>query len=222
MWVCLSGHPRFDVPAFPEFDDAAFRTVLLTEPTMTRANALRMIIGTLDDTHFPWVHEGILGSRDDCRPPEHGAVREGRYLEVHYEIEQPPNLATTDVSAADGQEAVPITYTNHVGMPNVIRLVKDSDSGRYVIWLASCAVAHDVTVNYWAFSRNYDMAPERDAVYREFSQAVRDQDKPIIESQRPVLVPPLDAGVALAMSPADRPLIEYIRWLDELGLTVYP
>ena len=54
------------------------------------------------------------------------------------------------------------------------------------------------------------------------SQRVRDQDKPVIESQRPALVPPLSAGISLAMAPADAPLIEYLRWLEELNLTVTP
>ena len=36
------------------------------------------------------------------------------------------------------------------------------------------------------------------------------------------LVPPLSAGISLAMAPADAPLIEYLRWLEELNLTVTP
>lgn len=44
----------------------------------------------------------------------------------------------------------------------------------------------------------------------------------IIESQRPALVPPLGASVSLAMTPADAPVIEYLRWLEELGITVTP
>ena len=88
--------------------------------------------------------------------------------------------------------------------------------------LACCPVDSVTTIHVWAFARNYDLAPERDADYATVSQRVRDQDKPVIESQRPALVPPLSAGISLAMAPADAPLIEYLRWLEELNLTVTP
>jgi phenylpropionate dioxygenase-like ring-hydroxylating dioxygenase large terminal subunit len=223
IWVCLADSPRFEIPAYPEFADPAFRTVALDERNATAASAPRMILGTLDDTHFPWIHEGILGTRDQPAPPERSIERDGNTLKVRYRMVQPPNQATTDVSrdSANGSP-VALTYTNYVGMPNVIRLVKDGDAGRYVIWLATCPVEYNRTVNFWAFSRNYDREPERDQAYMEFSQTVRDQDKPVIEGQRPVLVPPLGTGVSLAMSPADEPLIEYLRWLEQLELTSDP
>jgi phenylpropionate dioxygenase-like ring-hydroxylating dioxygenase large terminal subunit len=224
IWVCLAEAPRFELPAYPEFSDPTFRTVELDEVGATAASAPRMILGTLDDTHFPWIHEGILGTQDQPAPPDHTVERQGSVLRVQYEISQPPNQATTDVSRSSGddQALVALSYTNYVSMPNAIRLVKDSDAGCYVIWLATCPSDYNETVNFWAFSRNYDLAPVRDQDYIEFSQTVRDQDKPVIEGQRPVLVPPLCSGLSLAMSPADEPLIEYLRWLEELGITSAP
>ncbi|MBT6277727.1 MAG: hypothetical protein HOI95_26775 [Chromatiales bacterium] len=211
------------MPDYPEFSDPEFRTVALDESESTATSAPRMILGTLDDTHFPWIHEGILGTRDKAAPPDHTVERQGDTLVTQYHTTQPPNHATTDLSkGGDITAAVSVRYTNFVSMPNVIRLVKEGAAGRYVIWLATCPVAYNVTKNFWAFSRDYDLDPAKDEQYIAFSQVVRDQDKPIIESQRPVLVPPLSAGVSLPMSPADAPLIEYVRWLDELGVTCSP
>ena len=85
-----------------------------------------------------------------------------------------------------------------------------------------CPVDAFTTTNYWAFSRNYDLDESRDADYAAFSQKVRDQDKPIIESQRPQLVPPIPARIALPLAGPDAPLLEYLRWLEELGITVAP
>ena len=156
------------------------------------------------------------------RHPAHRVWREGNNLRCEYRITQPANQTSSDPSADDIQPAIDLTYSNTVYMPSAMRLVKDSPAGRYVIWLACCPVDAFSTVNFWAFSRDYDGDPARDQDYASFSQVVRDQDKPIIESQRPALVPPLSAGVSLAMAPADEPVIEYLRWIEELGITVAP
>jgi len=222
IWVCLAEMPAAPLPAFPEAADTAFRTVPLDEPRPTSASALRMIIGTLDDTHFPWVHEDILGTRDAPTPPQHRVWREHDTLRCQYQICQPANQTSSDASIGDAAQSINLTYNNTVYMPSAMRLVKDSAAGRYVIWLACCPLDAFSTVNFWAFSRNYDLDPERDENYATFSQTVRDQDKPIIESQRPALVAPLSAGLSLAMAPADAPIIEYLRWLEELRLTVAP
>lgn len=220
IWICLAEEPASDIPDYPEWADQSFRTVTMIENQPSKTSSTRMIMGTLDDTHFPWVHEGILGNRDEPAAPEHRVWREGQYLVVQYDVEQPPNLATTNMSAegAADLEKIRLTYTDYVGMPNVIRLVKDSDAGRYVVWLATCPAAYNRTVNFWAFSRNYDMNPERDAIYEEFSAHVRSQDKPIIESQRPWLIPPFWSQVELPLGPADKPLMEFQKWLEELGI----
>ena len=221
IWVDLSGTASFPIPDFPELDDPAFRIVRLRESEPTRTSATRMIMGTLDDTHFPWVHEGILGDRDHPEPPDHKVWRQGHELVVRYEVEQPPNMITTDMSRPDTERAGPvkIVYTDCVGMPNVIRLVKDSDAGRYVIWLASSPLDYDACANFWIFARNFDLDPGRDAAYEAMSAHVRLQDKPIIESQRPWLIPPFWTQIEMPMAPGDLPLIEYQKWLEELKIS---
>ncbi|EIM26999.1 aromatic ring-hydroxylating oxygenase subunit alpha [Microvirga lotononidis] len=220
IWVCLADEATFPIPDFPEMGDTSFRKVRLRETKPMRTSSTRMIMGTLDDTHFPWVHEGILGDRNKPEPPNHKVWRQDNELVVQYEVEQPPGLMTTDMSRPDAQRAGPvrILYTDHVGMPNVIRLVKDTDAGRYVIWLATSPVDYNTTINFWIFARNYDLNPASDAAYEAMSAHVRLQDKPIIESQRPWLIPPFWTRVELPMGPGDLPLMEYQKWIEELGI----
>jgi vanillate O-demethylase monooxygenase subunit len=222
IWVCLEGEPRFPLPDYPEWGDQSFRTVTIKEEKTTRTSATRMIMGTLDDTHFPWVHEGILGERDKPEPPDHKVWREDGSLVLQYDISQPPNYATTDVSRLneDDTDWVRITYTDYVSMPNTIRLIKDGEAGRYVIWLSTCANSYNKTTNFWAFSRNYDMDPAQDKTYEEFAAHVRSQDKPIIESQRPWLIPPFWSGIEMPLAPGDLPLVEYQKWLEELEISL--
>lgn len=214
IWVCLSPEPTFGLAAFPEFDDPAFRVVTLDEVVPTKTASTRMIMGTLDDTHFPWVHEGILGERDRPEPPDHAVSRDGAVLKVDYDIVQPASLSS---GATDGAE-VQIGYRNEVHMPNVVKLAKDTPSGRYVVWLATCPIDHRTCRNFWTFARDYDRDPARDEVYRAFSTHVRQQDKPIIESQRPWLLPPFWTRIEMPLRPGDLPIITYQKWLEELGV----
>lgn len=220
IWVCLSGDPRFPLPEFPELHDPSFRSLRLTEEELVKTSSVRMVMGTLDDTHFPWVHEDILGDRDHPEPPDHRVWREGRELIVQYETVQPPGLLTVDQSDPEAGDAgdVTLTYTDYVAMPGVIRLVKDSPSGCYVIWLATSPVDWNLTQTFWIFSRNFDMAPESDAAFLDLSSHVRLQDKPVIESQRPWLVPPFWTQMELPVGPGDLPLMQYQKWIEELGI----
>ena len=187
IWVCLAGDAKFPIPDFPEYADAAFRKVRLEEVESTRTSSTRMIMGTLDDTHFPWVHEGVLGDRSHPEPPDHRAWRAGNELIVQYQTEQPAGLSTGGGESGLAPNAtVKVLYTDHVGMPNVIRLVKDMAERRYVIWLATCPVDFKTSRNFWIFARNYDLGAERDASYQAQSAHVRLQDKPIIEKSAPM------------------------------------
>ncbi len=62
-----------------------------------------------------------------------------------------------------------------------------------------------------------DYGDESDEATREFEDMITLQDIPIVESQRPELLP-LDLQAELHLR-SDRTAIAYRRWLKELGLT---
>ena len=224
IWVCLSGDPQFELPIFPEYDNPDFRVTTLDEQEPTKTSAPRMIMATLDDTHFPWVHEGILGNRDQVEAPDHTVTRETSELVVRYRIDQPPSRATGgELLGAHNSEqlvSVGIEYENTVHMPNFITLRKTTPAGKYIICLATCPIDYRHTKNFWTFAREYDKDPANDKLYEEFSAHVRSQDKPIVESQRPWLLPPFWTKIELPQAGIDEPLIEYQRWLQELGVVI--
>jgi phenylpropionate dioxygenase-like ring-hydroxylating dioxygenase large terminal subunit len=69
VWVCLD-KPRAAIPPFPpESEDPTFswaENYLTREAARVKANAARFVENMMDVAHFPWVHEGILGTRDDA------------------------------------------------------------------------------------------------------------------------------------------------------------
>src|SRR5207244_4295669 len=68
VWVCLEDEPRFPPPAFPEHDDPTYGLVAMPD-YVWQCSPARRIENYVDFAHFPWVHDGILGSRD--RPEVH-------------------------------------------------------------------------------------------------------------------------------------------------------
>jgi phenylpropionate dioxygenase-like ring-hydroxylating dioxygenase large terminal subunit len=219
IWVCLDENPVFSIPDFSELADEDFHAGPLRVYPPWQASAPRIIMGALDDTHFPWVHTGILGERSAPQAPDHKVWRDGQDLKVSYTIDQPRNLSTGahDQAAQTDQ----ITYTNTVSMPGVIRLVKTGLNEQvYVIWLATCPNRYNKTTTFWRIARNYDRDPVKDADYEQFEDHVRAQDKVIVESQRPWLLPPFWTKIELPLRPADLPLIEYQKWLQELEIAI--
>jgi len=219
IWVCLDEEPRHEVPAFPEFEDESFRKGPLRTYGPWRASAPRIVMAALDDTHFPWVHPGILGDPDHPEPPDHRVFREGDYLVSTYEMLQPanPTVSTDGANGADAGGLVGVTYTNYV-TPTSIRLVKESAAGTYVIWQVASPVAHDRSLIFSRQARTFDRDPGQDRMYEEKQDTILEQDRPIVESQRPWLLPPLSSRMMLYVRPADLPLVAYQKWLEELDI----
>ncbi len=221
IWVCMEVQPRFPIPDFPELADPSFHAGPLRVYEPWKASLPRIIMGALDDTHFPWVHQGLLGSRETPAPPDHKVWREEHVLKVNYSIDQPRNLSTGGRSEMPSGEVDRIHYENSVAMPGVIRLVKTGQDGQvYAIWLAACPNRYNQTTTFWRVVRNYDRDPARDVIYEEFEDRVRAQDQRVVETQRPWLLPPFWTRVEMPLRPADLPLIEYQKWLQELGVGI--
>ena len=210
VWVCLE-EPVAGLPEFPEAGDPAFRVTAPREYPEWRASAPRIVMGALDDTHFPWVHPGILGDPAHPEPPDHHAELQGDALVAWYEMEQPATESTGSAGLVE--------YRNWA-TPSTIRLRKHGPGGTYVIFYALCPVAHDRSLVVLLTARNFDIDPAQDERFLEFEDRIQAQDRPVVESQRPWLLPPLSSRLSLYIRPADLPLIAYQRWLEDLGIPV--
>lgn len=223
IWVCLADEPLYDLPDLPGLEDPHFWPGPLRTYEPWVASAPRVIMAALDDTHAPWVHEGLLGDRSDPAPPDHRVWRDGRYLFAQFTMMQPNNrtIAEPDNDAAYREVAI----TTCVGMPNVIHFdigaTDSADKRRTIIWQAVAPRRYNLTDTYWGSARNYDLdKPAFNAEFEAMQDVVRDQDRRVVESQRPWLLPPFWTRIELPLRPADLPLIRYQQWLEELGITL--
>jgi phenylpropionate dioxygenase-like ring-hydroxylating dioxygenase large terminal subunit len=202
------GNPEHEVSPFPEWDDASYRKIFCG-PYQVQAAGPRVVENFLDVGHFPFVHEGILGDRErpviedyDSEIGPEGIISRG------VRVYQPDPYGT---GRGDS-----VTYTYRAHRPLTASLTKESDGPRFSIFLA--ITPHETvesTAWVWmAQNYGYDI-PEQELV--AYQDEIFGQDLPILESQRPELLP-LDLQAELHLR-SDRTAIAYRRWLNELGLT---
>ena len=92
VWVALD-EPVADIPAFPddEWDDPGYRTIVSQQYTW-KTSAGRAVENFMDISHFPYVHEGILGSRDNTEVQKHDVTTRNGGLHYFLEAPEPADL----------------------------------------------------------------------------------------------------------------------------------
>ena len=208
VWVALEP-PTGDVPAFPEADESGFHTLSVGPYTLT-AEPPRVIENFLDVSHLMWVHEGLLGVPDYAVIPEHRVHQHGTTL-----VSDPIDIFQPD---PDGRgHALTNRYVYEVLAPTTARFRKtDPDTGEvFSMLLHATPTVDGQTLAYGLLSRNYDLEAT-DESYIAFQNTLMDQDKRIIESQRPERLP-LDLQAELHLK-SDRLAIAYRKYLNDLGV----
>jgi phenylpropionate dioxygenase-like ring-hydroxylating dioxygenase large terminal subunit len=214
VWVCL-GEPRADIPEFPEWSDDRYRHVPCAAYRW-ETSAPRMVENFTDFGHLGYLHDGLLGTRDDLVVPAHHVTTDG--LELHYELTmQVPNTndkwAVTDLNGERGMQRN--LYV--LSLPHVIWLqCTYLDTGRHRT-LYFAAQPHDATssTGYCYQSRDFDL-DGADQPYADFQALLAEQDRLVVESQRPEELP-LDVSAELHLG-FDRVAIAYRRALANLGV----
>ena len=228
IWVCLeAGDPAVPVPSlplpdFPEWGDDAYRLIKIPQYDW-RCSAARRVENFVDFSHFAWVHEGILGDRSNPDIPDHDVVRTETTLWFRLGIEEPATDLKGDPAASDGGAKVqrePSHYT--LSMPFTVRLDQPlPDDHHFVLFVASCPLSATETRNFTWNARNYDLEPDRDQAFIDFQQLILEQDRVVVESQRPEELP-IDLSEELHIKGVDRVSIDYRRWLGEIAASAEP
>jgi phenylpropionate dioxygenase-like ring-hydroxylating dioxygenase large terminal subunit len=209
IWVAL-GDPRAAVPEFAICEDPAFRTVL-AGPYRFRAQGPRVIENLLDVAHLGFVHAGLLGdptrgkvedyevtAGDDLRGPEAKKIR----------IWQP------DPDGTGGSALV--NYHYWVSGPLTAGFVKSHGDQRFGILAQVAPIDADTCETRLVMSMNYGHEIPDEELLR-FQDHVTEQDRVVVESQRPELLP-LDLQAELHLR-SDRMAIAYRKWLSAIGFS---
>lgn len=206
VWVCL-GEPVTRAP-FPEWDDAQFRKIACG-PYPVHTSAPRIIENFLDVSHFAFVHENILGVRGHAQVDEYDVTCGQEGLEAsNVRVYQPDPYGT-------GQGDT-VAYIYRVQRPFSAYLRKESAGPKFSILLSVTPHTPVESTAWMWMAMNYgEDIPEQELI--DWQDAIFAQDRPIVESQLPALLP-LDPKAELSMR-CDRMAVEYRRWLKGVGLT---
>jgi len=212
VWVALE-EPVADIPAFPEWEDPAYRHVECPAYTW-QTSAERMVENFTDFGHLGYLHDGYLGEKDDLVVAGHKVDDVGDAL--HYAISMNvPNtndeFTVTDLTSERGVQ----TNTYVLTLPYTIHLQCHyaETGGNRTLFFVAQPNTETTSTGYCFQSRDFDLAGE-DQPYADFQDLLAEQDRPIIESQVPAALP-LELAAELQM-PFDRVAIAYRRALLRL------
>jgi phenylpropionate dioxygenase-like ring-hydroxylating dioxygenase large terminal subunit len=209
VWVCI-GAPRQEVPDFPEWRDPAFRTVA-AGPYLFRAVGTRVLENFLDVGHYPFVHEGFDGSAGDVRMRDYEVEwTEGGPVAREIRV---PRVWKADTGASG--PPVEVLYTYQVHRPLAASFRKVSGGECFAMLDAVTPVDECESLVWTLMALNYATA-DSDRSLVDYQDTVTGQDVPIVESQRPRLLP-LDSGAEILV-PSDKLAASYRKWLRGLGL----
>ena len=187
IWVALD-EPVYALPEIPEFQNKDWKFVN-TGPFNWNSDASRQVENFTDFGHFPWVHPGLLGDPQrpevpDCKVHIKGAV-------LHYSIVRPEATNSEEFPVFANEEIINperrSEYQLHLPYTIVLRLGWGGEK-RMLYFFVSQPISVNKCRGYCIVGRNYNH-DEPDNVLQKFEQVIFDQDKRIVESQRPEQVP---------------------------------
>lgn len=214
IWVQMEQADDVALPVFAAEEDARLRKTHCG-PYDVQASAPRIIENFLDMSHFGFVHEGWLGSRDATA------------IEAYQVESTATGVLATNCKAIQPQSnlhstaAAEVQYTYEVTAPYSAVLVKIPEAGtsldgwRESIALFICPVTPE-TSRVWFRMAMADFE-STDEQLQAFQHTIFLQDKPVLESQMPKCLP-LDPRAEMH-SAADRMSSAYRRYLKAGGIT---
>jgi len=219
VWVCLVDEPVYPVPTFPEFSDPSFR--LVQGPAYDwETSAPRRLENFVDFSHFAFVHDGSIGSRSRPEVDTVEPWREGGVLRFERPALKEPSVARKrELLGIQGDDWIAVANSYHVTLPHTVHLRRRVENGKhYVLLMAASPISANKTRSFWWIARDFGVEPEHDAFFLDFESVVLEQDKPVIESQEPKLIPIVgeEARLELPVRGADAVTMAYRRWLLEL------
>jgi phenylpropionate dioxygenase-like ring-hydroxylating dioxygenase large terminal subunit len=206
IWISLE-EPRGLIPEFPEVEDPTYHTYFHESPDW-QTSAARFIENFVDMSHFPWVHGGILGDRQRPITPDYTIEHRNGEMFFEADSQTPKELQEGGGERIEMRIVPPFAAVFH-------RVL--ADGGRYVVTVIAAPLSSKESRLYKFVSRNF--ALERpDESFRAFSEMVMDQDRLMVEQQRPEELP-LDLSAEMHIKGPDSVAVEYRRSLANMGLS---
>jgi phenylpropionate dioxygenase-like ring-hydroxylating dioxygenase large terminal subunit len=219
VWACI-GTPERDVPPFPEWDDPSYKKVVCGPYTFK--SGYRAIENFIDATHFPFVHAGLNGIRDnpDAIPPyEVDETEEGlatSAIRVTQPFGDPRNIPVVADYKYKCFRPLVAYFKKQVFITDPELASRGGPEDYFSIFFAAQAVGETDSLVRVVCAMNFAPMPSDEAV-RERQAVVLGQDAEIVAMQRPARMP-LDLRHELHHR-TDLMGQKYRTWMRNMGVT---
>jgi vanillate O-demethylase monooxygenase subunit len=202
VWVCL-GDPVADPPQLSaEFDDPTFRWTRRTVDVA--ANAARFMENGMDQSHFAFVHAGIIAVDPEVDPITVEPIDGG----FAYEVSNPLNTLKPGGARERTRYRVILPFTL------LIEKFTDTGERRQIVFVGSPVDGKHTRV-FRFLGMNFHRLSDEEEDARQ--QTIFEQDRAVVEAQRPEELP-LDLREELHLRGPDAAALEYRRALSRLGV----
>jgi phenylpropionate dioxygenase-like ring-hydroxylating dioxygenase large terminal subunit len=187
VWVAAKGPEEleFGVPDFPGdiYDQPGWKSFVSYNEVWS-TSAARAVENFMDFSHFPYVHEGLLGTEDNAEIAPYTVEKRDDGLHYWLEQEEP-----SDLYGAGGTQLVRYEYT--LVVPFTIHLKKiEVGTGRETIITQFTSPQTETTTELFVFIVRNHSHGDPDSKFGDFTNKIMEQDRVIVESQRPEKLPP--------------------------------
>lgn len=210
VWVAI-GDPVAEIPAVPDdaFDAPGWRSFRSYREEWT-TSAARAVENFMDFSHFPYVHPGLLGTEDNSEIAAYDVSTTDDGLFYVFEQEEPSELYGNG-----GSQRVRYEYT--IVLPFTIHLKKvETGSGKVTIitqFTNPRAVKNSELFVYILRNHSHD---EPDSTFGDFTNTIMEQDRVVVESQRPEELP-ISLREELHIKVPDKASVLFRQRLDALA-----
>lgn len=214
VWAFLGDTPeakRPALPALPYFDHAEDYRVIYGEFKWD-AHYDRTLENSLDIAHAPFVHGGSFGNRDAPEVEDYTVDELGEWGRRATVTLKPPKRNIRGIWSrlySQETEAKGVVTGSWVFMPCVTILDVNLPIGKMLLFNAHIPVNDYTTITKWIQLRSFFKGGWADGDARKRVFKIFDQDKPVVEAQRPELLP-YDLGAELHVK-SDTIQISYRR-----------
>ncbi|MFC5819327.1 aromatic ring-hydroxylating dioxygenase subunit alpha [Nonomuraea harbinensis] len=213
VWAYLGDLPedkRPPIPHMAEHDDPAFRAVYWQ--TVVEANYERAMENVVDAAHTPFVHGTAFGNPDKPEIPDYEVTQGEWHAEADILLNPPAPKGLWGMLSPKRLD--PVVVTNGWYLPNVVKLHIRLPFGDLIMYDHNIPISQGRTMVKLVGYRNFFTGKwaDRNAVKR--IQRIFEQDRVVVESQRPELLP-FDLAAELHLR-SDALQIAYRRRRQEL------
>lgn len=216
VWVFLGDLPEEERPPIPDWDEHFNNPDLayVHGEFLWQANYERVLENGVDIAHTPWVHGGAFGNRDKPEVDEFEPVLTPWSAEGTTKQNPPKRNVKGIKRLIYRKEATDVVTTAAWYLPNLIKLHVRLPIGELIIYDTNIPIDENTTLTKWIAFRTFFTGKWADGDARRRTLEIFQQDKVVVENQRPELLP-VDLAGELPMR-SDAMSIAYRRRRAEL------